>query len=331
MKDPISIVIPDDYPPAYAGQPELSHLRDLGDVRLYADRASDPQELVERLSGAQFMVNVRAYTTIDADLLSQLPKLCMIAVFGTGTDNIDLQAAAALGISVTNAPGANARSVAEHSIALILAVARAIPQHDRLLRGGLWQHVDGVELQGKTLGVIGMGNIGREVAAMGAALGMRVVAWSRTHNSDRAERAGASLMELDELLRSADVVSINIALSDSTRGMIGERELGLMRRDAILVNTARGALVDEPALVKSLAEHRIRGAGLDVFEAEPLLPNSPLLRLDNVVVTPHSGWVTDDARKRVLAMPVHNIAEFIAGRPANVVNPESLAHSRWIM
>jgi phosphoglycerate dehydrogenase-like enzyme len=329
MNRSVSIVIPDDFPPAYAGTPELAQLREMGEVRLYGDRVSSPNELVERLYGAQFMVNVRAYTAIDAELLSRLPGLCMIAVFGTGTDNIDLEAAAALGISVTNAPGANARSVAEHSIALIFAVARAIPQHDRALREGVWRHEDGTELEGKTLGVIGLGNVGGRVAAMASALGMRVVAWSITPDRSRAARAGATLVELDELLRVSDVVSLNIALSDRTRGLIGERELGLMRSSAILVNTARGALVDEPALIRALAERRIGGAGLDVFAVEPLPAESPLLQLDNVVLTPHSGWVTDEARKRVLAMPVYNIREYIGGRPVNVVNPGSLAASRW--
>ncbi len=330
MSRQVSIVIPDDFPPAYQGQQELDRLRQLGDLHIYGERAGSREELLQRLRTATFILNVRAYTQLNDELLQQLPELCMIAVFGTGTDNIDLDAAARLGIAVTNAPGANARSVAEHSIALMLAVARAIPQHDRFARDGEWRHIDGMELEGKTIGVIGLGNIGRHVAMMAGALGMNVLAWSRTPDDDRAARAGATLVALDALLGKSDVVSLNIALSESTRGLIGTRELALMRPGAILVNTARGALVDEAALLAVLRERRIRGAGLDVFPIEPIPADNPFASLDNVVLTPHSGWVTEDARIRLLAMPVHNIEQFIAGHPVNVVNPDALARSRWV-
>ncbi|MHB8577105.1 MAG: 2-hydroxyacid dehydrogenase [Dehalococcoidia bacterium] len=324
----VRIIIPDDFPPAYAGEPELDDLRALGEVTLYGDRSATVEELLRRLDGAPFMINVRAYTPLNEQVLSALPDLRLIAVFGTGTDNIDLAAADRLGIVVTNAPGANARSVAEHTIALLFATVRAIPAHDRELRAGLWQHHDGVELEGKTIGVVGLGNIGGRVARMAGALDMRVLGWSLTHDEDRAARLGVTLVELDDLLRGSDIVSLNVALSDRTRGLIGARELALMKPGAFIINTARGALIDELALVAALREGRIAGAGLDVFGTEPLPVDNPLLALENVVVAPHTGWVTHEAKRRLLATPVRNIAEYLAGRPVNVVNPASLGHTR---
>lgn len=325
---PVRIVIPDDFPPAYSGRPEVEALRRLGEVVVYDSKAGDRTELLARLTGAHVVLNVRSYTSFDAETLAALPDLALIAVFGTGTDNIDLEAASRLGIVVVNAPGANARSVAEHAVALMLAVARAVPQHDRAVRAGGWTHYEGVELEGKVFGVVGLGNIGRHTARIAAGLGMQVIAWSPTRDEGRARACGARLVELDELLRMADVVSLSLALSERTRGLIGARELALLKPTAILVNTARGALVDEAALVTALRERRIRGAGLDVFTEEPLPPGHPFTTLDNVVLTPHAGWVTREARERLLRLPVENIAAYLAGRPQHVVNPAALAHPR---
>ena len=265
----VRIVIPDDFPPAYSGSPEVEQLRRLGEVAVHDSKAADRAELMRRLAGAQVLLNVRSYTTLDAETLAELPQLALIAVFGTGTDNIDLAAAAGLGIAVSNAPGANARSVAEHAVTLALAVARSVPRHDRELRAGRWVHFEGPELEGKTFGVVGLGNIGRHTARIAAAFGMRVIAWSRTRDEARARDCGAELVELDDLLRRADVVSLHVAVTERTRGMIGARELALLKPSAILVNTARGALVDEAALIETLGAGRIFGAGLDVFIDEP--------------------------------------------------------------
>jgi phosphoglycerate dehydrogenase-like enzyme len=325
---PVRIVIPDDFPPAYSGRPELDDLRRLGEVVLYADKAAGRDDLLRRLGGAQVLLNVRAYTTLDAATLEALPDLALIAVFGTGTDNIDLDAAARLGIAVCNAPGVTARTVAEHALALTFAVARSIGRHDRALRAGGWVHFEGPELADKTFGVVGLGAIGRRVAALAGALGMRVIAWSPTRDEARARACGVTLVELDDLLREADVVSLHVALGDRTRGLIDARALALMRPTAILINTARGALVDEAALVEALRAGRIFGAGLDVFAAEPLPAGHPLTTLDNVVITPHSGWVSAEARARLLRLPVENIAAYLDGRPQHIVNPAALDHPR---
>ncbi|MFN8559330.1 MAG: hydroxyacid dehydrogenase [Dehalococcoidia bacterium] len=326
----LRITIPDDFPPAYAGTADLERLRRLGAVTLWQGKAADRDALVARLAGAHIIVNVRSYTPLDAAMLEALPDLTLIAVFGAGTDNIDLDAAAKLGIVVSNAPGANARSVAEHALALALAVARSIPRHERELRAGRWTHFEGIELEGKTFGVVGLGHIGRHTARIAAAFGMRVLAWSPTRDEARARACGAEPVELDDLLRQSDVISLNVAVGDRTRGMIDARALGLMKPAAILVNTARGGLIDEPALIAALGERRIFGAGLDVYAEEPLPPGHPLMTLDNVVLTPHAGWVTREARQRLLRVPVENIEAFLAGRYQHVVNPVVLPNARRI-
>jgi phosphoglycerate dehydrogenase-like enzyme len=324
----VRIVIPDDFPPAYAGTAEVEELRRLGEVEVFSTRAGSQDELLGRLRGAHALLNVRSYSSLDASLLAALPDLAHIAVFGTGTDNIDLTAAAELGIAVSNAPGANARSVAEHAVALALAVARSIPWHDRDLRAGRWVHHEGPELEGKTFGVVGLGNIGRHAARIASAFGMRVVGWSTTPDASRARAAGVELLELDELLSRSHIVSLHLAASERTRGIIGARELALMMPGAILVNTARGALVDEAALLDALRSDHLFGAGLDVFAEEPLPSGHPFTALENVVLTPHAGWVTREARQRLLRLPVENIAAHLAGTPRNIVNPDALAHSR---
>lgn len=324
----VRIVIPDDFPPAYAGTAEVESLRELGKVEVFSTRAQSRDELLQRLRGAHALLNVRSYTSLDADTLAQLPDLAHIAVFGTGTDNIDLAAAAQLGIVVSNAPGANARSVAEHALALALAVARSIPRHDRDLRAGRWVHHEGPELEGKTFGVVGLGNIGRHAARIAAAFGMQVVGWSTTPNQERARAAGAKLVAFDDLFRRSHIVSLHLAATERTRGIIGARELALMMPGAMLVNTARGALVNEQALLDALRSGHLFGAGLDVFVDEPLPAGHPFTGLDNVVLTPHAGWVTREARQRLLRLPVENIAAHLAGSPRNVVNPDALASAR---
>lgn len=320
----MKIVVPDDFPPVYQGFSELDALAPYGEVVLYGTKAADSQELIDRLKGAVALINIRAYSRFTEEVLSALPDLRHMAILGTGTDNVDLAAATRLGIVVSNTPGASTVSVAEHTIALMFAVARHVALVDRNMRAGQWKHVEGFELKGKTLGVVGLGAIGQEVATIGRALGMRVVAWSLTRDEERARRVGAELVELDELLMASDVVSLHLRASPRTAGLIGQREIGLMKPTAILINTGRGALVDEKALADALASGRIRGAGLDAFVQEPLPADSPLLRLDNVVLSPHMAWVTAEASARLRRMPVDNLIAYFNGRPTNVVNPDVL-------
>lgn len=324
----MKIVIPDDFPPVYQGHAELEPLKPYGEVVPYSTKAASEDELIQRLAHAEAVINIRAYTVFDARVLAALPRLRLISILGTGTDNIDLGAATAHGVVVVNTPGASTVSVAELTLALMLAAARFLPLADRKMRQGEWHHREGQELRGKTLGVVGLGAIGQEVARMARALGLNVIGWSLTHDPARAQACGVELVERDELWRRADIVSLHLRLSPDTKGLLGRRELALMKPTAILVNTARGALVDQEALVEALRERRIAAAGLDTFPQEPVPTDNPLLELDNVVLAPHIGWVTAEAAQRLRQLPVDNIIAYLEGRPQFVVNPAALGHPK---
>jgi phosphoglycerate dehydrogenase-like enzyme len=320
----MQIVIPDDFPPTYASldQPDLRRLAPYGTIELHTTRAADRPELFARIARAEVLINVRAYTALDDEALAAAPSLKLVSILGTGTDNVDLVAAKGRGITVTNTPGVGAPSVAELTVGLLLAVTRSIPISDVRLRQGTWQHVEGPELEGKTLGLLGLGAIGERVARLGRGLGMRVIAWSFTRDAARAERLGVEMVERDDVFRNADVVSVHLRNTPEVRGVVGARELGLMRPSAFLINTARAALVDQDALAEALRAGQIAGAGMDVYLEEPLPPErNPFRDLDNVVLTPHIGAVTREANARSRAMPVDNIIAFIQGHPEHVVNP----------
>ena len=320
----MDIVIPDDFPPTYASldQPDLVRLRPYGAVKLHTTRAADRSELFARIEPAEVLINVRAYTALDDEAFSHAPRLRMVSILGTGTDNVDLTAASRRGITVTNTPGVGAPSVAELTIGLMVALTRAIPLSDARLRQGTWQHVEGPELAGKTLGLLGLGTIGVYVARLARAFGMQVIAWSFAHDVARAERLGVELVrERDDVFRRADVVSVHLRNTPEVRGLVGARELALMKPSAYLINTARGALVDDAALADALRARRIAGAALDVYTEEPLPPErNPFRELDNVILTPHIGAVTREANARSRAMPVDNIIAFLEGHPEHVVN-----------
>ncbi|RPI11421.1 MAG: glycerate dehydrogenase [Zetaproteobacteria bacterium] len=313
------IVVPDDNPPALAGTPALARLRKIDEVRLYDSDATDPAVLGDRLKDADAAVNIRGRTRFTAEVLQGCPKLKLISIWGTGTDNVDLQAAAARGITVTNTPGANALAVAEHTVALILAVVKQLPQADRAMRQGGWPRNLVPQLRGKRLGLIGTGLIGREVAAMGRGLGLEVVAWTFHPNANLAVSLGLRYVELDELLRTSDIVSLHLRATPDTLRFLNRDRLSLLKPTAFVVNTARGALIDEAALVECLRENRIAGAGLDVFATEPLPGGHPLVTLPNVLLTPHCAGMTPDSNLIGLDMAVENIENFLKGKPTHVV------------
>jgi len=318
----MEIVIPDDYPPTYGSleQSDLVRLRAYGDVRLFSTRAGDRDELFRRIASSEVIINVRAYTALDDEAFEHAPHLRLVSILGTGTDNVDLAAATRRGITVTNTPGVGAASVAELTMGLILSLVRAIPISDGRLRQGTWQHVEGPELAGKTLGLLGLGAIGAYVARLATGFGMRVIAWSYSLDPGRASTLGVELVERDDLFRRADVVSVHLRNTPEMRGVVGARELGLMKPAAYLINTARGALVDESALAAALRAETIAGAALDVYTEEPLPPErNPFRALPNVVLTPHIGAVTREANTRSRAMPIDNIIAYLEGRPAHVV------------
>ena len=313
------IVVPDDNPPALAGTPAWERLQKIDEVRLYNSDATDLAVLIERLKEADVAVNIRGRTRFTAEVLQACPKLKLISIWGTGTDNVDLKAAAARGITVTNTPGANALAVAEHTVALILAVVKQLAQADQAMRQGGWPRNLVPQLRGKRLGLIGTGLIGSEVAAMGRGLGLEVVAWTFHPNPSRAVSLGLRYVELDELLRTSDIVSLHLRATPDTRQFLNRERLALLKPTAFVVNTARGALIDEAALGEWLRDKRIAGAGLDVFETEPLPAGHPLTTLPNVLLTPHCGGMTPDSNLIGLAMAVENIENYLKGAPTQMV------------
>lgn len=312
------IVVPDDQPAVL--QPSQAFHRLAGfDARIYSDRPASADQLVERIREAEVVLNIRATSRFTLGVLVRCSRLRLISIWGTGTDNVDLDAARDLGIRVTNTPGVAAISVAEHTLMLIMAAARRLTEMDPMVRQGHWPRGQSVELHGKTLGLVGVGAIGGHVARLGRGIGMNVIAWSFHPRPERAAEFGFRWASLESVLRDSDVVSIHVRHSPQTGGMIGRDQLALMKRGALLVNTARGAIVDENALVQSLRSGHLAGAGLDVFVHEPLPPGNPLLSLSNVVLTPHSAGITPEAIEAGLELSIDNIFRFWDGQAQNVV------------
>jgi D-3-phosphoglycerate dehydrogenase len=315
------IVVPDDFPSVFKGTPAEERCARLGATTVYTERGADDEaELIRRLDGARVAINIRAHARFTDAVLAACPQLKLISIWGTGTDNIDLESAQRRGITVCNTAGVNANAVAEHAIALMLAVARRIPKLDREMRTGAWPREMLTQLLGKTLGVFGTGAIGMRVIALGKGLGMKALACSARGEASRIVAAGAGVASKDELLREADVVTLHLRLSPETRGFLGERELALMKQPAILVNTGRGALVDQAALLDALKQGRL-SAGLDVFHEEPLKAGDPILALPNVVLSPHNSGQTPEVVRDGLLRAVENIENFLEGRPSGVVAP----------
>jgi phosphoglycerate dehydrogenase-like enzyme len=265
------------------------------------DRPLDEAEMVELVEGCEGVIV--GVDPVSAAVLDAGP-IRVVVKYGSGLDNVDLDATSARGVTVAATAGANARSVAELTIALVLALARHVVAHDSLVRSGSWARRSGIELDGKRLGLVGFGAIGRIVALLAQGLGLTTVA----HDPAVAE-AEVELMELDELLASSDVVSLHLPLDERTRGLLGARELALMRPGALLVNTARGGLVDEAALADALRSGRLGGAAFDVFVEEPLPVDSPLLELESFVASPHAGAATADAARRASLLAVDLLLE----------------------
>ncbi len=318
------IVVPDDFPSVFDGSAAHDRAQALGIVRVHTARGAETEdELARRIGSAQIAINIRAYARFTDAVMHACPELRMISIWGTGTDNIDLAAAAQRGITVCNTAGVNAIAVAEHAIALMLAVARKIPAIDREMRGGGWPRDMLVQLHGKTLGVFGGGSIGARVAKLGQAFGMTVLAWSARDETARLESMGLTPASKTDILRRADFISLHLRLTPETSGFIGRSEFAAMQPGAILINTGRGPLVDREALLAALAAGRIAGAGLDVFHDEPIRPDDPLLGLATTVLSPHHAGQTAEVRHDGLLRTVENVANFLKGSPTNVVTVDS--------
>jgi D-3-phosphoglycerate dehydrogenase len=314
------LVIPDDEPPVLAGTPLEARARALAErVEWHVTRPGSEADTIDRIKDADVVINIRSSVQFPRNVLVASPHLKLLSVWGTGVDHVDLAAAAELDITVANTPGYGAPYVSEHALTLALAVSRQIVSNDRRIRAGGWTAGFIDELYNKTLGVVGTGAIGRRMIQLGQGIGMKVIAWTFNPTPQRAAEYGVEFLELEELLRRSDVVSLHVALTPQTQGFIGRERLALMKPTAILVNVARGAVVDEAALLEALQDGMIAGAGLDVFEAEPLPAGHPFTELDNVVLSPHAGSMAYNGTMRGLEMSIENLEGFAAGHPVNIV------------
>ncbi len=320
----MKVAVLDDYQHALENTEAINRLRNRAEVSIFNKKFVSENNLIHALEKCQAVIPIRERTKFPASLLERLPALELISQTGNHAYHIDMGAATRAGIIVALAPGSG--GTAELTFGLMMGVMRRISQSDRALRNGEWPLVLGYVLKGKTLGILGLGKNGTEVAAIAHAFGMKVIAWGPTLNQERAAKSGATFTPLDEVLQAADIVTVHLKLSEQSKGLLDERRLRLMKPSAYLVNTARGAIIEESALVKILKENVIAGAALDVFVEEPLPPNHPLLELDNVLLTPHLGWPTDAGFNGFAENAVANIFDYLDGKLTRAMNPEALKH-----
>ncbi len=315
----VKIVVPGDNPPQIQGSPHLKRLEPYGDVALHTNRPGSLAEQIDRAKDADIIMNTRGIVTWHAEALHQLPKLCMIATCSIGTDMIDLDAARKLGIVISNQPGRTAPVVAEHGFGLMFAAAKRAAFMTTAVKAGGWPRMDNIYLQGKTLGIIGTGHIGAEMARLGRSIGMNVIAWTFNPSPERAAQLGVQYVGLDELLQASDVVSLHVKLTDDSREMIGKREFELMKSNALLINVARGDIVNTDALVEALNSGHLAGAAVDVYDEEPPRADHPLLACEQVILSPHCADMTPEGVDLLNEGVVDNVIAFLEGRPQNIV------------
>jgi len=308
----------------------LDRLRQAADVEVWPEADPPPPDALlaaaRRSDGLLTMITDH----IDGAFLDAAPDLRIVSQLAVGYDNIDVEAATEHGVLVCNTPGVLTDATADLAFALMLGQARRLPEADRALRDGSWSlwsptFMLGHDLRDKTLGIVGLGAIGTAIAQRAKGFRMRLVYWSRSRKPDVEQALGIEYRELNDLLHEADYVQITVALSDETKGLIGAEQLALMKPDAVLINTARGPIVDQKALYEAIKAGRIGGAALDVFESEPIAPDDPLLALPNVVVSPHLGSATVETRQRMADMAVDNLLAYFQGqKPPSAVNGEQV-------
>ncbi|MDA1096842.1 MAG: D-2-hydroxyacid dehydrogenase family protein [Chloroflexi bacterium] len=317
------IAILDDYQGVALQMADWSRLPADVEVLAFPDSLPDEAATVARLRGFQIVVSMRERTRFPSAVLQALPELRIIAATGARQSNIDIPAATRQGIyiSTTDSPG---RSTSELTWALIFAITRRLPQEDAAMRAGRWQTTLGVDLHGKTLGLVGLGRVGVGVARVAAALGVKLLAWSRHLDQEAADRHGAESVTKTDLFTRSDIVSIHVPLNDSTLGLVGPEEIGMMKPTSYLVNTSRGPIVVESALMSALRSGRIAGAALDVFDQEPLPPGHSLTTLENVVLAPHLGYVTEENYRVFYGQSLDNILAYLeTGTPTRLLNLEA--------
>jgi phosphoglycerate dehydrogenase-like enzyme len=316
------VAILDDYQRVALRMADWQPVASLCSVESFARHLGTVEEAADALAGFEIVCLMRERMPFPRALIERLPFLKFLVVTGSHNRTLDLQAAAERDVTVSHTRGAGTEhSTVELTWALILSAARHVAREDQAMREGQWQSTIGTTLHGKTLGVLGVGRLGSLVARIGHAFGMNVIAWSPNLTPERAAAADALWVSKADLLGQSDVLSIHLVLSDGTRGLVGANELALMQRHAILVNTSRGPIVDEAALLQALLQKRIAGAALDVFDQEPLPPSHPLRGLENVVLTPHLGYVSYESYGIFFEDMVENISAYLSGAPIRLLQP----------
>ncbi len=316
---PLKIVVPGDSPPQIQGSTHLNRLKPYGEVVLYKDHPNTTETKIRRARDADILINSRGMVKWHAEVLEHLPKLKMISLCSIGTDMIDLDEAKRKGIVVCNQPGRTAPIVAEHSFGLMFALAKRAAYMTYELKANNWHRMDNVYLQDKTLGIVGTGHIGSEMAKLGNAIGMKVIAWTYNPSDERAQKLNVNYVSLENLLRLSDVVSLHVKLTDDSYHLIGERELNIMKPNSLLINVARGQIVDTEALVNALNNSQLGGAAVDVYDQEPIQPDHPLLSCEHVILTPHCADMTPEGVDLLNEGAVDNVIAFLNGKPRNVV------------
>jgi phosphoglycerate dehydrogenase-like enzyme len=322
---PIKIVVAD---PIFLPEEYRNKLETLGDLEVYDTTPASNQEFAVRVKDAEIVI-VGRYG-FNAEAFLSAPHLKMISLWQTGFDNVDLEVAVERGVIVSNVPNYAFDSVAEFVFALALDLLRLVRLADINLRKGKfnWKHYIGHQLMGKTIGVVGTGNIGKRVIQIAHGFNMNVLATTSHPSAERAKTLGVKFADLDDLLPESDIVTLHVPLTPETEHMISEAQLAKMKPTAILINTSRGKVIDEMALIEALKKKTIAGAGLDVFEKEPLPTNSPLIELQDVVLTPHIAFLSEESIDECTYICTENVKMFIQGKPQNVANPSVLAGLR---
>jgi phosphoglycerate dehydrogenase-like enzyme len=316
----VQVAVLDDYQGVALHSADWSPLTEKAQVTVFRDHLANSAALVERLKPFDVLCVMRERTPLTRETLEQLPELKLIASTGARNASIDLVAANERGITVCNT-GYRANGAIEMTWALILALLRNIPAEFASVQAGQWQTSVGGDLDGKTIGLVGLGNIGGKIAKIAQAFGMKTIAWSQNLSLESADKHGATLVTKDELFRIADIVTVHLVLSPRTKGIVGAAELGLMKKTAYFINTSRGPLVDESALINALENRAIAGAALDVYEIEPLPASHPFRSLDRLLVTPHIGFVTEETYRIFYHDTVQNIVAWLSGTPVRVSAP----------
>jgi phosphoglycerate dehydrogenase-like enzyme len=317
------VTVLDDYQAVALASADWSEVQAVHTVEVITEHVADESALVRRLAHSEIVVAMRERTPFTPDVLAKLPALRLLVTTGMVNASIDLDAAARQGIVVCGARGSG-NSMPELTIGMMIALTRNFAQEDATIRAGGWQHTIGPGLSGATLGVIGLGRLGVPVATLAQAFGMTVIAWSPNLTQARAEPHGVRAVDKCELLSTADVISIHMPMSDASRGLIDGADLALMKPSAYLINTSRGPIVDEAALIDALRAGRIAGAGLDVYDVEPLPVDHPLRSSRNTLLLPHIGYVTSDNYRSFYRDVVEDIVAFTAGTPVRVLSPTNV-------